>query len=67
MCVYMVLDPGILFGAEPALLIYDEVREPQPHLAILKAIGAGAHTLDDISNATLAVNSRNLFPPPVRY
>ena len=25
----------------------------QPHLAILKAIGAGAHTLDDISNATL--------------
>lgn len=24
-----------------------------PHLAILKAIGAGAHTLEDISNATL--------------
>ena len=49
----IVLDPGSQFSAEPTLLIYDEVREPQPHLAILKAIGAGAHTLDDISNATL--------------
>jgi AAA+ ATPase superfamily predicted ATPase len=28
-------------------------REPQPHLAIFKAIGAGAHTLDEISNAAL--------------
>lgn len=49
----VVLAPGSQFGAEPTLLIYDEVREPQPHLAILKAIGAGAHTLDAISNATL--------------
>jgi uncharacterized protein len=49
----VVLDPGSLFGAEPMLLLYDEVREPQPHLAILKAIGAGAHTLDAISNAAL--------------
>jgi AAA+ ATPase superfamily predicted ATPase len=49
----VVLDPGSQFSAEPTLLIYDEVREPQPHLAILKAIGAGAHTLDAISNATL--------------
>jgi uncharacterized protein len=49
----VVLDPGSLFGAEPMLLLYDEVREPQSHLAILKAIGAGAHTLDAISNATL--------------
>jgi len=49
----VVLDPGSQFSAEPALLIYDEVREPQPHLAILKAIGMGAHTLDEISNATL--------------
>ena len=37
----VVLDPGSQFSAEPTLLIYDEVREPQPHLAILKAIGAG--------------------------
>ena len=49
----VVLDPGSQFSAEPTLLIYDEVREPQPHLAILKAIGAGAHTLEEISNATL--------------
>src|SRR6187431_214086 len=49
----VVLDPGSQFSAEPTLLIDDEVREPQPHLAILKAIGAGAHTLDAISNATL--------------
>jgi hypothetical protein len=32
------LDLGSMFGAEPAFLLYDEVREPQPHLAILKAI-----------------------------
>jgi AAA+ ATPase superfamily predicted ATPase len=49
----VVLDPGSQFSAEPTLLIYDEVREPQSHLAILKAIGGGAHTLDAISNATL--------------
>ena len=49
----VILDPGSMFGAEPSFLLYDEVREPQPHLAILKAIGAGAHTLDDIKNAAL--------------
>jgi uncharacterized protein len=49
----VVLDPGSMFSAEPTLLLLDEVREPQPHLAILKAIGMGAHTLDEISNATL--------------
>lgn len=49
----VVLDPGSMFSAEPMLLLLDEVREPQPHLAILKAIGAGAHTLDEISNAAL--------------
>ncbi|NJN17518.1 MAG: hypothetical protein HC822_15230 [Oscillochloris sp.] len=49
----VILDPGSMFGAEPAFLLYDELREPQPHLAILKAIGAGAHTLDEIKNAAL--------------
>ncbi|PDW02269.1 ATP-binding protein [Candidatus Viridilinea mediisalina] len=49
----VILDPGSMFGAEPAFLLYDEVREPQPHLAILKAIGAGAHTLETISQATM--------------
>ncbi len=49
-----VLSPGSIFSAEPALLLYDEVREPQPHLAILKAIGTGAHTLDAIAKPHLA-------------
>ena len=49
----VILDPGSMFGAEPSFLLYDEVREPQPHLAILKAIGAGAHTLDAIKNTAL--------------
>ena len=49
----VILDPGSMFGAEPTFLLYDELREPQPHLAILKAIGAGAHTLDEIKNTSL--------------
>ncbi|NNJ10576.1 ATP-binding protein [Chloroflexales bacterium ZM16-3] len=49
----VILDPGSMFGAEPTFLLYDELRDPQPHLAILKAIGAGAHTLDEIKNAAL--------------
>ncbi len=49
----VILAPGSMFGAEPAFLLYDEVREPQAYLAVLKAIGAGSHTLDDISNAAL--------------
>ena len=34
-------------------LLYDEVREPQTYLAVLKAIGAGYHTLSEISNESL--------------
>jgi AAA+ ATPase superfamily predicted ATPase len=34
-------------------LLYDELREPRVYQAILQAIGAGAHTLDDISNTAL--------------
>jgi len=49
----VVLAPGSMFGAEPAFLLYDEVREPQAYLAVLRAIGAGSHTLDEISNAAL--------------
>lgn len=49
----VILDPGSMFGAEPSFLLYDELREPQPHLAILKAIGAGAHTLEEIKNTAL--------------
>jgi AAA+ ATPase superfamily predicted ATPase len=49
----VVLAPGSMFVAEPTFLLYDEVREPATHLAILKAIGTGNHTLSDISNAAL--------------
>lgn len=49
----VILAGGSMFMAEPMFLLYDEVREPQPHLAILKTIGAGHHTLDAISNAVL--------------
>lgn len=49
----VILAPGSMFVAEPAFLLYDEVREPRAHLAILQAIGAGHHTLSDIANAAL--------------
>jgi AAA+ ATPase superfamily predicted ATPase len=49
----VILAPGSLFVAEPELLLYDELREPRVYHAILQAIGAGAHTLEDISNAAL--------------
>jgi AAA+ ATPase superfamily predicted ATPase len=45
----VMLNPGSMFLAEPAFLLYDEVREPNSYLAILKAIGSGAHTLTQIS------------------
>ena len=49
----VVLAPGSMFVAEPAFLLYDEVREPSTHLAILQAIGAGNHTLSEVANAAL--------------
>jgi len=49
----VILAPGSMFVAEPAFLLYDEVREPRTHLAILKAIGTGHHTLAEIANAAL--------------
>jgi AAA+ ATPase superfamily predicted ATPase len=49
----VILAPGSMFTSEPTLLLYDEIAEPGTYLAILKAIGAGCHTLADISNAAL--------------
>ena len=49
----VMLSPGSMFVAEPTFLLYDEVREPNIYLAVIKAIGQGAHTLNDISNASL--------------
>ncbi len=46
----IMLNPGSMFLAEPAFLLYDEVREPNSYLAILKAIGSGAHTNTEISD-----------------
>jgi len=49
----VLLSSGSIFVAEPDLLLYDEVQEPRVYRAILQAIGSGAHTLNDISNAVL--------------
>ncbi len=49
----IILSPGSLFIAEPQLLLYDEVRDPRAHMAILQAIGAGAHTQGEIVNLAL--------------
>jgi AAA+ ATPase superfamily predicted ATPase len=49
----VILASGSMFVAEPAFLLYDEVREPSVYLAVIKAIGQGAHTLNDISTASL--------------
>jgi hypothetical protein len=46
----VILNPGSMFLAEPAFLLYDEVREPNSYLGILKAIGSGAHTMTEISD-----------------
>lgn len=53
----VLLDSGSLFIAEPEFLLYDEVREPRNYLAVLKAIGSGAHTLDELQRETLLSKS----------
>ncbi len=53
----VILAQGGMFLAEPTFLLYDEVREPQSYLAVLKAIGLGNHTLRDISNHTMIATS----------
>src|SRR5262245_36166817 len=49
----VILSPGSMFVAEPAFMLYDEVRDPQNYLSVLKAIGAGHHSLDAIAGASL--------------
>ncbi len=44
-----ILHPGSMFLAEPDFLLYDELREPNNYLGIMKAISSGAHTLTEIS------------------
>jgi AAA+ ATPase superfamily predicted ATPase len=49
----VILSPGSMFVAEPAFLLYDEVRDPQNYLSVLQAVGAGHHSLDEIAGASL--------------
>ena len=57
----VILSPGGMFLSEPAFLLYDEVRELKNYMAVLKAIGAGNHALNEISDrsflASTAVNA----------
>jgi len=48
-----MLAPGSLALDEVLFLLYDELREPRAHLAILEAIGNGHHTFKAIKDATL--------------
>lgn len=48
-----MLAPGSLALGEVLFLLYDELREPRAHLAILEAIGNGHHTFKVIKDATL--------------
>ena len=49
----VVLSPGSMFVAEPMFLLYDELRDPLVYLAIIQAIGEGAHALRDIAERSL--------------
>jgi hypothetical protein len=58
----VILNPGGMFLAEPNFLLYDEVRELTHYLGILRAIGTGAHTLDEISaQCFLPTTSANAY------
>jgi AAA+ ATPase superfamily predicted ATPase len=48
-----ILAPGSLALGEVLFLLYDELREPRAHLAVLEAIGNGNHTFKAIKDATL--------------
>ncbi len=48
----VMLQPGSMFLSEPAYLLYDELREHNNYLGILKAIGTEAHSLTAISERT---------------
>jgi hypothetical protein len=44
-----VLSVSSVFQNEPLFLLQDEVREVTNYLAVIRAIGEGAHTLDEIT------------------
>lgn len=52
-----ILSLTSIFQHEPMFLLQDEVRDPANYLAVIRAIGEGAHTLDEITlRAGLAKN-----------
>jgi hypothetical protein len=55
----VILDPGRMFLAEPVFLLHDELDRIKTYQAIVKAIGLGRHTLDEISSETL-ISKTNL-------
>ncbi len=55
----VVLSPGGMFTAEPLFLLYDELETIHTYLAIIRSIGNGKATLDEISNDAL-VGKNNL-------
>lgn len=48
----VILSPGSLFLGEPTMILSDEIRDPRVHRTIIQVIGAGAHTLGEISAAS---------------
>ena len=48
----VILAPGSVFLSEPTLLLSDEIRDPRVHRTIVQAIGLGAHSLNEISEAS---------------
>ena len=53
----VILNPGGMFLTEPIFLLYDELERIQTYHAIVRAIGIGMHTLDEISNETLVAKT----------
>lgn len=49
----VILSPGSMFMAEPRMLLYDEVREPDTYLSVLAAIANGHHSQGQIASACL--------------
>lgn len=58
----VILSSLSIFQQEPFFLLQDEVREPANYLAIIRAIGEGAHSLDDIAlQSGLAKNHASTY------
>ncbi|MDL1894789.1 ATP-binding protein [Anaerolineae bacterium CFX7] len=47
-----VMAPTGIFRNEPFFLLSDQVREPRNYISIIRAIGRGRHTLDEIATDT---------------